>query len=220
MGPPALAVPAHRLALHGMGAALAKVVSVVFQPLFIPIYTMVLLFGTETYLTYAITENLRNFIFGVVLINSVFLPMAVFLFLLHRGVVESLHMRNANERTLPFLTVIIFQLSTYFLFKRLPIPDLITQLVLAGAMSVVLALLINLRWKVSIHMLGMGGLVGTFIGMALRYQVDSLHLIMVLTLLSGLVGYARLRLDAHTPGQVYVGWMLGTVLLTSAVALA
>lgn len=178
---------------------------------------MVLLFGTETYLTYAITGNLRNFIFGVVLINSLFLPMAVFLFLMHRGVIESLHMRNASERTLPFLTVIIFQLSTFFLFKKLPVPDLIPQLILAGAVSVVLALFINLWWKVSIHMLGMGGLVGTFIGMALRYQVDALNLIMALVLMSGLVGYARLRLDAHTPGQVYTGWTMGTVLLTAAV---
>jgi len=202
-----------------MGAAFAKILSVVFQPLFIPIYTMVLLFGTETYLTYAISSQLRDLIFGVVLINSLFLPMAVFLFLLHRGVIESLHMRNAHERTLPFITVIIFQLSTFFLFKKLPMPDLIPQLVLAGAVSVLLALVINLRWKVSIHMLGMGGLVGTFIGLALRYQVNALYLVMVLTLLSGLVGYARLRLDAHTPGQVYVGWLLGTALLTCTVVL-
>ncbi len=200
-----------------MGSAFAKIFSVVFQPVFIPIYTMVLLFGTETYLTYAINEDVRNFIFGVVLINSLFFPMAVFLFLLHRGVIESLHMRNASERTLPFLTVIIFQLSTFFLFKRLPIPDLIPHLVLMGAVSVLVALVINLWWKVSIHMLGMGGLVGTFIGLALRYQVDAMYLVIILVFLGGLVGYARLRLDAHTPGQVYVGWLLGTTLLTSAV---
>jgi membrane-associated phospholipid phosphatase len=66
-------------------------------------------------------------------------------------------------------------------------------------------------------MLGMGGLVGTFLGLALRYQVDALQLVSALVLLSGLVGYARLRLNAHTPAQVYAGFLSGVALLTAVV---
>lgn len=78
---------------------------------------------------------------------------------------------------------------------------------------------INLKWKVSIHMLGMGGIVGTIIGLILRYQVDAIQLVMALVILSGVVGYSRLRLDAHTPLQVYVGFVLGTLILTGSVVL-
>lgn len=202
-----------------MGKRLAQFLSVAFQPLFVPVYTMLLVFNTDTYITYAVTPEVRQFIYGVVVINTVMLPMAVFFFLMRKGIVKSLHMHTAEERTLPFLTVIIFQLSTYFLFLRLPMPKLIPDLVLASVASVAVALLINLRWKVSIHMLGMGGLVGTFIGLALRYQVEALQPVMTLVILSGLVGYARLRLNAHTPAQVYVGFLIGTGLLSSAIAL-
>jgi membrane-associated phospholipid phosphatase len=31
---------------------------------------------------------------------------------------------------------------------------------------------------------------------------------------SGIVGYARLRLNAHSPAQVYAGFLLGAVLVT------
>lgn len=202
---------------NSVGKSLAQVLSVVFQPIFIPLYTMILLFRSETFITYSVTPDVRQFIFGVVLINAVMLPTAVFLFLLRKGLIQSFHMHTSAERTIPFLTVMIFQLSTYMLFIRMPLPSIIPNLVLAGVISVGLALLINLRWKVSIHMLGMGGLVGTFIGLVVRYQVSALGLVMALVLLSGLVGYARLRLNAHTPAQVYTGFLLGAGLLSGAV---
>lgn len=62
-------------------------------------------------------------------------------------------------------------------------------------------------------MLGMGGIVGTLIGLILRYQVDALNLVMTLVLVSGLVGYSRLKLNAHTPLQVYIGFVLGMLIL-------
>jgi membrane-associated phospholipid phosphatase len=66
-------------------------------------------------------------------------------------------------------------------------------------------------------MLGMGGIVGTIIGLILRYQIDAVPLVISLILISGLVGYSRLRLNAHTPLQVYAGFVLGTMILTGTV---
>lgn len=203
-----------------MGKRIAQTLSLVFQPLFIPLYSVFLLFNTDTYITYAVNTELQRFIYGVVVVNSMLLPMAVFFFLLSRGHIQSLHMHTASERSLPFLTVIIFQLSTYVLFRQMPLPALIPDLVLGGALSVLMAFVVNLQWKISIHMLGMGGLVGTFIGLAVRYQVDALYLVMALLLLSGLVGYARLRLYAHTPAQVYAGFLTGAMLLVGVVVLS
>jgi membrane-associated phospholipid phosphatase len=200
-----------------MGKQIAETLSIVFQPLLIPLYSVFLLFNTDTYITYALSTELQHFIYGVVVVNSMLLPMAVFFFLLSRGHIQSLQMHTAQERSLPFLTVVIFQLSTYVLFDQMPIPALIPDLVLGGALSVLMAFVVNLRWKISIHMLGMGGLVGTFIGLAMRYQVDALYLVIALLLLSGLVGYARLRLNAHTPAQVYVGFLSGALLLVGVV---
>lgn len=202
-----------------MGKGLAQLLSLVFQPLFIPLYSVFLLFNTDTYITYAITPEVKQFIYGVVAINAIMLPMAVFFFLLHKGLIDSLHMHTARERSLPFLTVMLFQLSTFYLFLKMPVPSLIPNLVLGGVISVAIALLVNLRWKISIHMLGMGGLVGTFIGLSVRYQVTTLHLVVVLILISGLVAYARLRLDAHTPAQVYAGFLTGIALLLGTVVL-
>lgn len=200
-----------------MGKRFAQMLSVVFQPLFIPFYSIFLLFNSNTFITYAVSEEVQHFIYAVVAINSIVLPMAVFMFLLKRGVIQSLHMHTSQERSLPFLSVMAFQISTFYLFHKVPVPAIIPNLVLGGVVSIAMALFINFKWKISIHMLGMGGLVGTFLGLALRYQVDALQLVSALVLLSGLVGYARLRLNAHTPAQVYAGFLSGVALLTAVV---
>ncbi len=202
-----------------MEKKLALGISLVFQPLFVPIYSLVILFNANTYITYAVTPEIKQFIYLVTVLNTLILPIAIFYYFYRKKLIKSFHMHTAKERSLPFLTTLIFHLSTYYLFTKVPMPDLFQNIVLGGAISVVFALLINIKWKVSIHMLGMGGIVGTIIGLILRYQVDAVLLVMVLVLLSGIVGYARLRLNAHTPRQVYAGFVLGTLLLIGAVVL-
>lgn len=202
-----------------MEKKIAMAISVIFQPIFVPLYSLVILFTADTYITYAVQPEVKKFIFVITFLNTILLPMGVFYYFLRSGLIESLHMHTAKERSLPFLTIVVFHMSTFYLFSKAPMPSLFSHLVLGAALSVAIAFVINLKWKVSIHMLGMGGIVGTIIGLILRYQVDAVNLVMALVILSGIVGYARLRLNAHTPLQVYVGFLLGTLILTGSVVL-
>jgi len=202
-----------------MERKLALGISLIFQPLFVPIYSLVILFNANTYLTYAVLPEVKQFIYLVTLLNTIVLPMSVFYYLYRQKIITSIHMHTAKERSLPFLTTLVFNLSTYYLFTNVSIPALFGNLVLGAAASVAVAFLINLKWKVSIHLLGMGGIVGTIIGLVIRYQIDATQLIIALVLISGIVGYARLQLNAHTPKQVYVGFVLGMFILIGAVVL-
>jgi membrane-associated phospholipid phosphatase len=178
---------------------------------------LILIFNANTYITYAVYDQVKLFIYGITVMNTIILPMGVFYYFYRAKLIDSLHMHTARERSLPFLTIVVFQMSTFYVFRQAPMPSLFANLVLGAAVSVAMAFIINLKWKVSIHMLGMGGIVGTLIGLMLRYQVDALNLVMTLVLVSGLVGYARLRLNAHTPLQVYVGFFMGALILVGTV---
>lgn len=202
-----------------MEKKLAMAISVIFQPIFVPLYSLIILFNADTYITYAVQPEVKKFIFLITLLNTVILPMGVFYYFYRAKLIESFQMHTAKERSLPFLSTLVFHMSTFYLFTKAPMPSLFQNLVMGAAISVSTAFVINLKWKVSIHMLGMGGIVGTFIGMVLRYQVNAVPLVMALVILSGIVGYARLKLNAHTPLQVYVGFVLGTVIMTGAVVM-
>ena len=195
----------------------AMALSIIFQPIFVPLYSLILIFNANTYITYAVQGEVKLFIYGITVMNTIILPMGVFYYFYRAKLIDSIHMHTARERSLPFLTIVVFQMSTFYVFSQAPMPSLFPNLVLGAAFSVSTAFVINLKWKVSIHMLGMGGIVGTLVGLMLRYQVDALNLVLSLVLVSGLVGYSRLKLNAHTPLQVYVGFILGTLILVGSV---
>jgi membrane-associated phospholipid phosphatase len=47
------------------------------------------------------------------------------------------------------------------------------------------------------------------LGIIYRLQLDFEAVLIAVLLVSGIVAYARLRLNAHTPAQVYTGFLLG-----------
>jgi membrane-associated phospholipid phosphatase len=85
-------------------------------------------------------------------------------------------------------------------------------LVVIGAMVALLAVtVINHWWKISAHLTGIGGLLGGICSFALSYSMLPMALIIIVLVLSLLLMYARLYLNAHTPLQVIGGYLLGLI---------
>lgn len=64
-------------------------------------------------------------------------------------------------------------------------------------------------------MIGVGALVGGIIALSFFMSINFYILLPVTVLIGGLTGWARLKLNAHTPAQVYAGFMLGAVVIFS-----
>ena len=62
-------------------------------------------------------------------------------------------------------------------------------------------------------MIGIGGMTGALIGISLSLHVDLQALILLFVFLSGLAGYARLKLKAHTQTQIYSGFVCGLLVM-------
>ena len=80
-------------------------------------------------------------------------------------------------------------------------------------MLVLISLLVNYLTKISIHMVAMGGIFGTFAGLANGFHYDLWLILFILALASGLTGFARLKLNAHTEAQVYTGFAVGVFVM-------
>jgi membrane-associated phospholipid phosphatase len=71
------------------------------------------------------------------------------------------------------------------------------------------ALIISLRFKISLHSIGMAAATG-YIYMLIPYAKFNLMPVFIVSLiLTGIVGSARLVLSSHSPIQVYMGFLLG-----------
>lgn len=58
-------------------------------------------------------------------------------------------------------------------------------------------------------MMALGGLMATIIGFSFLIHQDIRIYLFLIIFISGITGTARLKLDAHTPSQVYTGFLLG-----------
>ena len=197
----------------------ARFLSMVFQPVFVPIYSVLIVFNTDTHLAFVVRPAVQTFIYIVLALNMVVLPVISLFYFKKKGIISDFYIRDAKERFMPFMMVLAFHASTYYLFQMddLNLPHVIPNMILGGAIGISICTAINVKWKISIHMLGMGSMVGLLVGLSMRYQSELMAIILSIILISGLVGYARLRLGAHTSGQVYAGFALGVIVMMGAV---
>jgi hypothetical protein len=118
-------------------------------------------------------------------------------------------MQKREERILPYVTNLVLLLISAFLIYKLQLHHVFFQMTLGAAAAVSVAIVVNIKWKISIHMIGIGCLIGTFFGLSTFLLIDLRMLIIFFLLIAGLLGVARVTLGAHRPSQVYTGFLVG-----------
>lgn len=191
----------------------ARIISILTQPLLIPTYGFILLFNINAFFSLVIPYNMKWMILFIIFIVTFVLPAMFIMILYRKGVVKSFHMETKEERIVPILITAVFYYLSYYLIKRLQISPIYYYFIIGTTATVVLALIINLFWKISLHMLAIGAMVGTFIGLSLVLMMNIPVIIMILFLIAGLIGFARLRMKAHSPAQIYTGFLSGMTLM-------
>ena len=195
---------------HKFHIRFAQFLSLVFHPLFIPTYGMLL------YMWYMLSRasQLPGVYVGLTVIGTfvltAFIPMMLILLLWRRKVISSPLLTEAAERTTPYVyTTISYGFWIYFLRFTMRLPHVWFYIAIGTTVALLLVTIINRRWKISAHLTALGGLLGGICSLALYYAILPFWSIVGLLLLSLLVMYARLSLNAHTPMQVVAGYMLG-----------
>jgi hypothetical protein len=187
----------------------AKFISVIFHPLLMPTYGFILIFCTKNYISTFVVLRSKIVIIAITFVFTFIFPAINAMVLLKMGRIRSLEMESAKERIIPYGTTALYYFALLYLFYQTNFL-FIFKLVLLGATCIILlTLLINMKWKISAHTAGIGGVAGTVLAIMYRLQIDLQLIFFIIILIAGTVGYARLRLNAHTPAQVYSGFLLG-----------
>ena len=118
-------------------------------------------------------------------------------------------METRQERKIPYLASAIFYFTESYFLMNADVPVLVKALMFGATLLVVSVLLINFFWKISAHMVGIGGLCGMMLAVSYRLQINLHIVLLLLFLIAGLVAFSRLKLSAHNPAQVYIGFLLG-----------
>lgn len=194
-----------------MNYSVARFLSYLFHPLIMAFYASIAIFFVNPHYKYIIINPVKAIVLVTVLITTFFLPLLSSFYFLQRGFIQSLQMDNASERTLPFITTAIYYITGYFLLSKLPIPNIFGAIVLGAGFAIIAALLVNLYWKISVHMIGIGGVAGGLFALSSHSYTNLLMPMAIIFILAGLLGTARLIYGSHNQSQVYVGFLAGFV---------
>ena len=189
---------------------LSKFISIILHPLWMPLFSVYLSLNYVPSLKLFVYNSL-DFIYLSILVYTVILPLISVLFLIKLRVLGSLEMSHLNERCVAlFITFFWMSFGLFSLQNILNFVPILNAVLLGGCVIVLLAGIISLSWKISLHMLGAGGLFGGVIAISFLYNKTSI-LILLLILFSGMLGSARLHEKAHTLSQLYIGYLIGII---------
>jgi hypothetical protein len=193
---------------------LAKIISILLHPLLIPTYALIVLFSINLLFVFQLNMIVRFSLLGIVFFFTFILPVSSVLVLKKLKFAGSILLESRRERTFPLVLTIFSYLALFYLLSELHVTNIFLYLIYGAIVALIAGLIINLFWKISLHMLGWGAFTASFIGISIKMIVDIHWFIAAIIILSGLVGYARLKSGSHSSSQVYTGYLLGIVLIT------
>jgi hypothetical protein len=192
-----------------MNTRLAQFLSVIFHPVLMPTYALLLIFRQSTYFAHTVPNEIKIKLFEIILLNTLFLPVIISYIMVRRGWIKSLEMQQREERLFPYIVNLVLMLFAGYWIYTMRLPRVFLILTLGASAAVLCAVIINTKWKISIHMIGLGALLGTLFGISSFLLIDVRMIIILFLLIAGLVGVARITLGAHRPSQIYVGFLIG-----------
>lgn len=191
----------------------ARVISVVFHPLFMPTYFFSLLAMTLPSLLEPITPLLHTkFLLFIFLVTCMLPFVNVGIFKIF-GTIRSFAMLTRRERLLPFVFISAIYIVVTFLFHlhaRMNLNDNFMKFMVIIDMLVVVATVATFFFKVSVHSVCVWGLVGILMPLTKITEVNSIfYPTLGVIVLSGFIMAARLEAGAHHPREVMWGAVLG-----------
>ncbi len=190
--------------------SLAKLISFVFHPLFVGVIMAAYLIFVHPLYFVGFSEKGKMLKLLAVINNNVFFPLLVVALLRALGFNKSVLLKTQKERIVPYLASITFFFWTYYVFKNQPeTPRVIVYMCRGMFFASSVALVLNNYYKISMHGIGVGGIIGL---MALTLVDGTLYSgipFMVAILVAGLVVTARKIVSDHQWFDIITGFLLG-----------
>lgn len=183
--------------------------SYLFHPIFIP------LLGTIFYvLLDSHYFNLPQYLtlFLQIIIITILLPIAFFYLLRTFGKIESVMLSDVSQRKIPLLMQIMLfgiLIEKSITFDRFPS---LYFFFVGGLITTIFAfLLLFVKIKASIHMIGISSLTVFIIGLSIHNQINTINLVAFFVIMNGVVASSRLVMEAHSKKELLIGFLCGVI---------
>lgn len=185
----------------------SKFISYFFHPINFPTIGAILFF---LFIPKFIFKPQEHIILAVIFISTYIFPLLLLTLLKRFGMINSFHMVTIEERKFPTILFISIAFMIGVVLYKLSIVDILSLFFFGYGLSLIIAyLFLYLKIKISLHNLGISGLIGFLIYFSYFYKINLIMVLALLFVLGGLIASARLRMQAHQLNEVVLGAMVG-----------
>jgi len=166
-------------------------------------------------------QAFRPILLMLTLVTLVLPVINIFLFKM-LGTISSVQMPHRKERVLPFIFISAMYCAVTYMFHEkvyhMDWNDNFFRFLLIIDALVVAGTVITFFYKISIHSLALGGIVGILLPLnRISEEMPIFYATLGAIVLAGVVMSARLQLQAHTLRQVLLGGLLGVLIGSTGV---
>ena len=184
-----------------------KVISYIFHPIIFSIIATLLYF---IILPSHITKQSEHTILIIVFLSTYIIPLLLLFFLKRLKIIQSYQLASIAERKFP----VLFMMTLFIFLGRTLLLTQVVNLLAYSFFACALALLFVYvlffsNIKVSLHAIGVAGLIGFICVISYNYELNLLTPIIALFVLFGIIATARLKLEAHYTNEIYLGFFIG-----------
>ncbi len=194
---------------------LARIISALFKPFYLPILGLVTLF-TFSYLSmfpwyYKIEVLLLTYLF------TILLPILFIHFYRRHQGWNLIELGHRERRMVPYTISILCYFTCIYVMEQMHMPHFMGSIIVAALAVQIVCALINLWWKVSTHTAAIGGVGGALFAFSHYLGFNPVWWLCLVILIAGLLGSCRMILRQHSLAQVVGGFCIGFVTAACAI---
>lgn len=166
-----------------------------------PVLSIFIFLAISLKISSSLSNTIVNFLICF-LFQSLF-PIILLFVSLRMKTISDIHMYKKEERNKIFPVLAVYYFSGYGILKFMKSPDLLSYLMLSSTVLILLTWGINLKYKISIHAIGVGGFLT---GMYFAFGISAVILEVILL---PLIIWIRYESKAHNLLQIITGVIVG-----------
>ena len=188
----------------------SRLISFLFHPLTITFWVFLLYVTVNKYAFGGGSAT----IYGIkIFVNALLMPFISIILIWKIEFIPDLKMKLKEERIIPYVAVMVFYIWTCAVVSKSeePFPILYQMFVIGITISLALSFVSNNFVRISVHMAGLGAVLMWLFLFSFLANADIAHLLILIILLTGFMGVARIRIENHSLTELYYGLLTGFI---------
>lgn len=194
----------------GFAAFLARVISIVFHPVFYPTVMSLVLYYLLPASFASLPKELAPRWLGVIALLTIFFPVITLVMMKALGFIQSIYLRTSRERIMPLVATMIFYFWVSHVFNNFPqVPILLRALLLGSFYAIIGVFMANIFVKISMHTAAAGGMLALMSLLLFSSPANMFLPVSLSLIIAGLIGTARMYLKEHRMAEIWLGYFVG-----------